>query len=235
MRDAIGTFITAFVFLRRHDLCWITCRYSVASQSAPGDWTLLGTANVTSAGDGNPVNVPIGGVTIPAGQTYGLYVYSDRDFWYMGGGTYSNADVTLANGAAHCITGPTPFDGTVYSPRGFSGTVYYTTPATAQADEAADAAPAAQRPGPDMVPIPAGAVVGTFTDWTTLHYAPAADAVTSTVMEPGKSLWVFGLDASGSYYQVLLSGGLYWVPVDQIGPTYSDPWNGTPLPTDVVE
>jgi hypothetical protein len=70
----------------------------VGSESAPGDWTLLGTANVTSAGDGNPVNVPIGGVTIPAGQTYGLYVYSDRDFWYMGGGTYSNADVTLANG-----------------------------------------------------------------------------------------------------------------------------------------
>jgi hypothetical protein len=98
-----------------------------------------------------------------------------------------------------------------------------------------EAAPVEPPPGPDMVPIPAGAVVGTFTEATALLYAPAADATTDTVITPGKTLWVFGLDASGMYYQVIMSGGYYWVPVGNIGPTYDDVWNGTPLPTEVVE
>jgi hypothetical protein len=89
--------------------------------------------------------------------------------------------------------------------------------------------------GSDMVPIPEGSVVGTFTTFTALHYAPADDAATSYSMGPGQSLWVFGLDASGEFYQVLLSGQTYWVPRENVGPTFLPPWNGTPLPTTVVE
>ena len=50
-----------------------------------------------------------------------------------------------------------------------------------------------------------------------------------------QSLWVVGINAEGTFYKVLLSGQPYWVPVGNIGPTYDDMWNGTPLPTTVVE
>ena len=90
-------------------------------------------------------------------------------------------------------------------------------------------------PGPDMVLIPDDAVMGTFTADTALHFQPDASAVTPYTMDVGQSLWVFGLDSSGAFYQVLLSGKTYWVPVSSIGPTYSPPWNGTSLPSGMVQ
>ena len=88
--------------------------------------------------------------------------------------------------------------------------------------------------GLDMYPLPDYAVVGTFTQNTTLLFAPDANATTDTVMEVGKSLWVIGINEAGTFYKVLLSGQPAWVPVGTIGPTYDDTWNGTPLPTEVV-
>ena len=93
----------------------------------------------------------------------------------------------------------------------------------------------ASAPGPDMVPIPPQAVVGTFTTATPLHYTPALDGASSYVMEAGQSLWVLGVDETGTFYQVLLSGNTYWVPVANIGPTYDEVWGGAPLPTEVIE
>lgn len=90
-------------------------------------------------------------------------------------------------------------------------------------------------PGPDMVPIPDQAVVGAVVSDTVVYFAPQADAATDIVIEAGKTLWVYGVDASGAYYQVMLSGKLFWVPVGTMGPNYDDVWNGTPLPTAVVE
>ena len=49
------------------------------------------------------------------------------------------------------------------------------------------------------------------------------------------TLWVYGVDASGSYYKVMLAGKFFWVPVNAMGPNYDDVWNGTPLPTGAVE
>ncbi len=94
---------------------------------------------------------------------------------------------------------------------------------------------AASGNGRDMVEIPAGAVVGTFTDWTPLYYMSHPDAPSNFQMQPGQSLWVVGIDESGAFYKVLLSGDWYWVPAANIGPTYDDVWHGTPLPTTVVE
>ena len=94
---------------------------------------------------------------------------------------------------------------------------------------------ATEGPGPDMVPIPTQAVVGTFTTATPLYFAPTADGASSYVMEAGQSLWVYGVNEAGTFYKVLLSGKTYWVPVANIGPTYDDVWNGTPLPGTVVE
>lgn len=90
-------------------------------------------------------------------------------------------------------------------------------------------------PGPDMVEIPEGSVVGTFTQNTALLWMPDASAISPNVMAIGQSLWVTGLDESGEFYQVLLSGRFYWVPAGSIGPTYDDVWNGAPLPTTVIE
>lgn len=90
-------------------------------------------------------------------------------------------------------------------------------------------------PGPDMVEIPAGSVVGTFTGWTNLYSAPLEGAISEHVMAPGQWLWVTGLDESGLFYQVILSGKFLWSPVENIGPTYDDVWHGMPLPTQTVE
>jgi hypothetical protein len=94
----------------------------------------------------------------------------------------------------------------------------------------------APAPGPDMVALPAQAVVGQFVKSTPIYFAPSADAAhPSMVMEAGKTLWVLGVDASGGFFKVLLSGQPFWVPVDSMGPNYDDVWNGTPLPGTVVE
>lgn len=37
-------------------------------------WTLVGSANVTGNGSGVPTRVPVGGLTLQPGQTYGLYI-----------------------------------------------------------------------------------------------------------------------------------------------------------------
>ena len=90
-------------------------------------------------------------------------------------------------------------------------------------------------PGPDMVPLPDYAVVGQFTQSTAALFAPRADAVSNTIIEEGKTLWVLGMDKSGQFYKVVLSGQYLWVPVDTIGPNFDDVWQGKPLPTTVVQ
>jgi hypothetical protein len=88
--------------------------------------------------------------------------------------------------------------------------------------------------GRDMIHIPSQAAVGTFLDWTMLLGSPTPGGVSEYWMAPGQTLYVFGLDSTGQFYQVLLSGDLYWVPVTSMGPNYDRVWNGTPLPTTVV-
>jgi hypothetical protein len=85
-------------------------------------------------------------------------------------------------------------------------------------------------PGPDMVPIPATAVVGSFVSTTPVYFEPRLDAASDVVMEAGKTAWVYGVDASGAFYQVMLSGQFFWVPVSSMGPNYDDVWQGRPLP-----
>lgn len=77
-------------------------------------------------------------------------------------------------------------------------------------DDDDDAAP---MPGPDMVPIPENAVVGAVLTDTPVYYAPHADAATGIMIEAGKTLWVYGMDANRAFYMVMLSGKLFWLPV----------------------
>ncbi len=89
-------------------------------------------------------------------------------------------------------------------------------------------------PGPDMVPLPADAVVGIFTANTELLVSPGGLG-SGVVMEAGKTVWVLGVDSTGMYYKVLVSGQAAWVPVGSMGPNFDDVWNGAPLPTTVVD
>jgi len=90
-------------------------------------------------------------------------------------------------------------------------------------------------PGPDMVPLPEGAVVGKFVEDSLLYFAPDFEASTDLTMPAGKTLWVLGVDASGQFYHVVLSGKYLWAPVSAMAPNDDNVWLSEPLPTDVVE
>ncbi len=203
-------------------------------------WTLLGSQTITGGSGLIQTLYPlaVGGVTIPAGQTVGFLIYSSSS---GGSGslatryateltlTVSNSDLTFSAGSGDCGGSfSTPFDG-FFANRAWRGTVIYGDPPPATAPET-------PRPGPDMVPIPAGSVVGKFVTTTTLYYAPDFAAVTypPAVMDAGKTLWVIGTDKSVQFYQVLLSGTFYWVPVETVGPNDDSLWRNTPLPTQIV-
>ena len=89
----------------------------------PGFWTPLGSAKVTGAGPGNPTAVNIGGLTIPSGETYGIYI-TRTDLGSLrftnGANTYSNADITIDTGTGNIfLFGGFSTDWT------WNGTIYY--------------------------------------------------------------------------------------------------------------
>lgn len=87
-------------------------------------------------------------------------------------------------------------------------------------------------PGCDTkIYIPETAVVGTFIQNALLYWTPGGETYPKIIIEGGKSYWVDGLDASGMYRHVLITCQWYWVEIDKVGPTYTYPWNGMPLPT----
>jgi len=96
----------------------------------PAAWTLAGTANVTSAGDGlpTPLNLSLG-ITIPAGETYAFYVASVAGGMnYTNGGTAgdvfaSDDNIEFLEGAG----GGYPFGPALFSPRVFNGNIRYVT------------------------------------------------------------------------------------------------------------
>ena len=86
-----------------------------------------------------------------------------------------------------------------------------------------------------LVDIPPQAAMGTFTSNAETFWAPGQVIVPATVVEAGKSYLVAGQDETGAFRKVLIACQWVWVRAETVGPTFSPPWNGTPLPTDVVE
>jgi hypothetical protein len=86
--------------------------------------------------------------------------------------------------------------------------------------------------------IPLGSVVGELVSTTEIFWAPGK-------ISPGLSLqpspdnmtfYVLGVDATGEFYKIRLACQYIWVPVGVMAPAFGDPvWQGTPLPTNVVE
>lgn len=93
----------------------------------PTPWTLLGFHDVIyNAGDGNATPLPIGGLTINAGETYGIYLTATSgsiNYTNIGPAltSYNDANITLEGG----ISGSYPFNCTI-SNRMFNGTIHYT-------------------------------------------------------------------------------------------------------------
>lgn len=105
-----------------------TTSYDGVSITNPNDWTLLGTSTVTSAGEGNSTRVPVGGLTIPEGATYGIYITATgisgltHDF---GTSNYSGPNLNLSAGISVAYPFGGPSNNQVLTNRSFSGRVYY--------------------------------------------------------------------------------------------------------------
>ncbi len=93
----------------------------VGNETNSGAWTLLGTTTVTSAGIGTPTRAVIGGLTIPSGSTYGIYVFNANVVYTSLAATYSSPDMTVTTGAGLC----SQFGG-VNVGRTWNGRIYYT-------------------------------------------------------------------------------------------------------------
>jgi hypothetical protein len=78
------------------------------------------------------------------------------------------------------------------------------------------------------------AVVGQVTTTTPTYFAPHLDAATDTVLEAGSTWWVSGVDASGAFYKTSVACSEVWVPVSAMGPNFDEVWQGTPLPTTMI-
>jgi hypothetical protein len=109
----------------------------VGFNTDPSAWTLLGTASTTTAGAGQPTPLPVGGLTIPAGQTYGIYVniqtagasvryYNATQLSTMTDPVNDDLRIHIVD-YGHSVSG---LFGSVFSPRGWNGTIYYTAHGT---------------------------------------------------------------------------------------------------------
>ena len=98
----------------------------VGFTSSQAGWTLLGSANVINPGTNIPAILAVGGLEIPAGSTYGIYVtFVTGSVAYTNGtGTneiYQNNDLKI-----QCGTGGSYFAVTI-TPRVWNGTIFYTS------------------------------------------------------------------------------------------------------------
>lgn len=104
----------------------------VGNTTSSAGWTLVGSGNVTGAGVGNPVEVPVDiAYAMSSGSTHAFYVtantsgttFSYTDGTAVGNTWASNSDLVLKEGNG----GEYPFNVT-FSPRNFNGNVIYCLP-----------------------------------------------------------------------------------------------------------
>jgi hypothetical protein len=93
-----------------------------SNQSA---WTMAGSYNVFTTGSGYQASLPVGGISIPAGETYGIYVtHTTSSVSYTNGnGTnqvYQDANLMFEGGHGGSYFSLT------FTPRVWNGTIFYT-------------------------------------------------------------------------------------------------------------
>lgn len=89
-------------------------------------WTFHNFAEVNGNGIGMPTRVPVGGLTIPKGETYGIYITAStsgvmRYLATTANNTISDGNISLELGIGNAY----PFLD-IYKPRMWNGTLYYT-------------------------------------------------------------------------------------------------------------
>lgn len=93
----------------------------LGNETNPAAWTLLGAFNANGSGSNNPSYMDVTDFTIPAGQTYGIYLNFDADYTNASN-TYSNSDIEISVAAGLCS-----LFGGVNAGRDFNGSVIYKT------------------------------------------------------------------------------------------------------------
>ena len=112
---------------------WYKAGTHVGSEQTPADWTSIGAvAGVVTAGEDLPTYIPLTvNVAIPSGSTYAFYitnnVNTDPNAKYTDGTTLgavlaSDANLQVLEGSGVSFQ----FGASVFAPRQFNGTVYYT-------------------------------------------------------------------------------------------------------------
>lgn len=80
--------------------------------------------------------------------------------------------------------------------------------------------------------LPSGAVMGSAPNGAQIYSSPGS--ATTNTLNPG-TYYVLGVDATGEYSKIWLTcNSEFWVRSDTLQPSYQAPWNGQPLPTNVV-
>ena len=87
--------------------------------------------------------------------------------------------------------------------------------------------------GGSCLPLTDVAVVGDVPLGAQTYYAPGQVA-SGVVLNPG-TYWILGQDESHQFYKILLACQYLWIPVDTAQPSFQPPWQGQPLPTEVVD
>lgn len=92
-------------------------------------------------------------------------------------------------------------------------------------------------PGCDTkIPIPDQSVVGSFLSDADAYWAPGKPTENPLVtIGEGNTAWVLGQDDTGQYYKIVWVCQYLWVQKSTMGPNFDAVWNGTPLPTTVVD
>ena len=112
---------------------WVRPGSYLGTQNASTGWTLFDTVSGSAAGTtvlSAPINLN-NALNVAAGSTLGVYLHSvtaGNGLRYQGIGTsatnvFSDANVTLTS--EHARIGAVSFAGTIFTPRAFSGEIYY--------------------------------------------------------------------------------------------------------------
>ena len=96
-------------------------------ETNPAPWRTLGSATVISNGNNVATRLSVGGLTIPAGATYGIYITENASSapplnYTNGSNTYADSQLSI-----QALTGRAypPFSSSVFRPRQWNGTIYY--------------------------------------------------------------------------------------------------------------
>src|SRR5690606_27607618 len=99
----------------------------VGFENSSAGWTLMGRETVTSAGENMPTYVDVGGLIIPDGDTYGIYVtvtdYPSTNMNYTNGNnSFSDTYLQVNTGIGK---GNPDFTGATFLERSWNGTIHY--------------------------------------------------------------------------------------------------------------